>query len=204
MESHIVEVASIAMPRRHRRAKADRIDGETLIRACSMAKPLSPEEDDNRPIGRERKTLIAERVFHVNRIKGLLFTQGIRDYQPVNRDRRERLDELQIGDGRPLSKHLKAEIYRELDRLLLTQIKAVEAERDALIVRETSETPRRVDGGWCEGFAVDEAMQKVQHLGFRGNAALQRHVHGREHSLLVVLENERQDIDHLAVATRLR
>ncbi|CDN51380.1 IS110 family RNA-guided transposase [Neorhizobium galegae] len=155
IESHIVEAASIAMPRRHRRAKTDRIDGETLIRAlmawkrgepraCSMVKLLTPEEDDNRRIGRERKTLIAERVFHVNRIKGLLFTQGIRDYQPVNRDRRQRLDELRTGDGRPLSKHLKAEISRELDRLelLLTQIKAVEAERDALIVRETSETPK--------------------------------------------------------------
>jgi transposase len=155
IESHIVEAASIAMPRRHRRAKTDRIDGETLIRAlmawkrgepraCSMVKLLSPEEDDNRRIGRERKTLIAERVFHVNRIKGLLFTQGIRDYQPVNRDRRQRLEELRTGDGRPLSKHLKGEICRELDRLelLLTQIKAVEAERDALIVQETSETPK--------------------------------------------------------------
>jgi len=155
IESHIVEAASIAMPRRHRRAKTDRIDGETLIRAlmawkrgepraCSMVKLLSPEEDDNRRIGRERKTLIAERVFHVNRIKGLLFTQGIRDYQPVNRDRRQRLVELRTGDGRPLSKHLKAEICRELDRLelLLAQIKAVEAERDALIVQKTSETPK--------------------------------------------------------------
>jgi len=155
IESHIVEAASIAMPRRHRRAKTDRIDGETLIRAlivwkrgepraCSMVRLLTPEEDDNRRIGRERKTLIAERVFHVNRIKGLLFAQGIREYEPVNRDRRQRLDELRTGDGRPLSKHLKAEVCRELDRLelLLTQIKAVEAERDALIVRETSETPK--------------------------------------------------------------
>jgi transposase len=155
IESHIVEAASIAMPRRHRRAKTDRIDGETLIRAlmawkrgepraCSMVKLLTPEEDDNRRIGRERKTLIAERVFHVNRIKGLLFTQGIREYEPVNRDRRQRLDELRTGDGHPLAKHLKAEVCRELDRLelLLTQIKAVEAERDALIVRETSETPK--------------------------------------------------------------
>jgi transposase len=135
-------------------AKTDRIDCETLIRAlmawkrgephaCSMVKLLTPEEDDNRRIGRERKTLIAERVYHVDRIKGLLFTQGIREYEPVNRDRRQRLDELRTGDGRPLSKHLNAEIWRELDRLelLLTQIKAVQAERDALIVRATSGTP---------------------------------------------------------------
>jgi transposase len=89
IESHIVEAASIAMPRRHRRAKTDRIDGETLIcalmawkrgepRACSMVKLLTPDEEDIRRLGRERKTLIAERVFHVNRIKGLLFTQGVR------------------------------------------------------------------------------------------------------------------------------
>jgi transposase len=155
IESHIVEAGSIAMPRRHRRAKTDRLDGETLIRAliawkrgepraCSMVKLLSPEEEDNRRIGRERKTLIAERVFHVNRIKGLLFTQGIREYEPVNRDRRQRLEELRTGDGHPLSKHLKAEVCRELDRLelILTQIKAVEAERDALIVQETPETPK--------------------------------------------------------------
>ncbi|MCA1440809.1 IS110 family transposase [Ensifer sp. IC4062] len=156
IESHIVEAASIAMPRRHRRAKTDRIDGETLIRAlmawkrgepraCSMVKLLTPEEEDNRRLGRERKTLIAERVFHVNRIKGLLFSQGIRDYEPLRRDRRQRLDELRTGDGRMVPKHLKAEICRELDRLelLLTQIKAVEAERDALMSRETADTPAR-------------------------------------------------------------
>ena len=134
----------LPLPRRHRRTKTDRIDGETLIRAlmvwkrgepraCSMVKLLSPDEEDIRRLGRERKTLIAERVFHVNRIKGLLFTQGIREYEPLRRDRRRRLDEARTGDGRMLSKHPKAEISRELDRLelLLTQIKAVEAERDA-------------------------------------------------------------------------
>ena len=110
-----------------------------------MVKLLTPNEEDIRRIGRERKTLIAERVFHVNRIKGPLFTQGVRDYEPVNRDRRQRLDELRTGDGRVLCRHLKAEICRRLDRLelLLAQIKAVEAERDALIVRETPETPAR-------------------------------------------------------------
>jgi transposase len=57
-------------------------------------------------------------------------------YQPLRRDRRGRLDELKTGDGRPLPKHLKVQIGRELDRLevLLKQIKAVEVERrDALL-----------------------------------------------------------------------
>lgn len=154
IESHIVDAASIAVSRRRRRAKTDRIDGETLVRTlmaykrgeprvCSMVQVPTPEQEDRRRICREREALIAERVVHVNRLKGLLFSQGIRDYEPLRRNRRERLEELRTGDGRALSSHLKAQICRELDRLeiLLEQIKAVEKERDALIATEAAEDP---------------------------------------------------------------
>jgi transposase len=79
--------------------------------------------------------LIEERITHVNRIKGLLFAQGISDYGPLRRDRRARLDALRTGDGRELPSHLKAQIGRELDRieLLLKQIKSVEAAQEALL-----------------------------------------------------------------------
>jgi len=146
LESHVVDPASIAMPRRRRRAKTDRLDGETLLRAllaykrgeprvCAMVVAPSPEEEDRRRICRERQSLIAERITHVNRIKGLLFAQGISDYAPLRRDRRARLEALRTGDGRELPSHLKAQIGRELDRieLLLEQIEAVETERDALL-----------------------------------------------------------------------
>ena len=146
VESHVVDAASIATSRRRRRAKTDKIDGEALVRAllaykrgeprvCAMVRAPTPEEEDRRRLCRERKTLTNERVQHVNRIKGLLFAQGISDYQPLRRNRRQRLDELKTGDTRPLPPHVKAQISRELDRLelLLEQIKAVEIERDALI-----------------------------------------------------------------------
>jgi transposase len=146
IESHVVDPASIAMPRRRRRAKTDRLDGETLLRAllaykrgeprvCAMVVAPSPDEEDRRRLCRERATLIAERITHVNRIKGLLFSQGISDYAPLRRDRRARLKTLRTGDERELPSHLTAQIGRELDRieLLLEQIKAVEAERDALL-----------------------------------------------------------------------
>ena len=86
---------------------------------------------------------MAERIEHVNRIKGLLFAQGIFDYEPLRRGRRARLEELQTGDGRPLPAHLKAQISRELDRLeiLLTQLTAVEAERDALLDAASDAAP---------------------------------------------------------------
>ena len=147
IESHVVDPASIATSRRKRRAKTDRLDGETLLRAllaykrgeprvCAMVAVPSPEEEDRRRLCRERQTLIAERIEHVNRIMGLLFAQGISDYAPVRRDRRARLMVLRTGDGREVPPHLKAQIGRELDRLelLLDQIAAVEREQDALLV----------------------------------------------------------------------
>jgi transposase len=96
-----------------------------------------------RRICRERKVLVGERTCHVNRIKGLLFAQGITGYKPLGRDRRQLLEELRAGDGRALAEHLKAPIRRELDRLelLLAQIKEIEAERDALLAAEFAETP---------------------------------------------------------------
>jgi len=146
IESHVVDPASIATSRRRRRAKTDKIDGEALVRAllaykrgeprvCAMLRVPTPEEEDRRRLSRERKALTNERVRHVNRIKGLLFGQGVSSYEPLHRDRRKRLEALKTGDGRPLPAHLKMQVGRELDRLelLLEQIKAVEAARDAML-----------------------------------------------------------------------
>lgn len=154
IESHVVDAASIAVSRRRRRAKTDRIDGETLVRTllaykrgeprvCSMVRVPTPEEEDRRRICRERRTLVGERTLHINRIKGLLFSQGITGYEPLRSDRRELLENLKTGDGRPMPPHLQAQITRELDRLelLLEQIKAVEVERDALVAEKRVDTP---------------------------------------------------------------
>lgn len=158
IESYVVDPASIATSRRRRRAKTDKIDGEALVRAllaykrgeprvCAMVRAPTPEDEDSRRLCRERKTLTVERIQHVNRIKGLLFSQGVSDYEPLRRNRRQQLVELKTGDGRPLPPRLKAQISRELDRLelLIEQIKAVETERDALIAAATK----------AEGMSVD-------------------------------------------------
>jgi transposase len=154
IESHVVDPASIATSRRRRRAKTDKIDGEALVRTllaykrgeprvCAMVRAPTPEEEDRRRLCRERKVLTNERVLHVNRIKGLLFAQGVSGYEPLRRGRRQRLDELSTGDGRRLPAHLKRQIGRELDRLelLLEQVKMVEGERDALLAERDTATP---------------------------------------------------------------
>ncbi len=161
IQSHVVDAASVATSRR-RRVKTDRIDGEALLRTllafmrgeprvCAMVTAPSPEEEDRRRLCRERQTLLSERIVHTNRIRGLLFAQGISDYAPLRRDRRKRLEGLKTGDGRPLPPHLKAQISRELDRLelLLDQIKAVEAAEEAMLAEQCKITiepmPREVE-----------------------------------------------------------
>ena len=94
IESHVVEPASIAVARRHRRAKTDAIDGEALLRTlmaykrgeprvCSMVVPPRPDEEDRRRLSRERQTLVAERIEHTNRIKGLLAAQDGKIHEGV-------------------------------------------------------------------------------------------------------------------------
>lgn len=146
IENHVVDPGSIAAPRRQRRAKSDRIDGETLIRVlaawrrgeprvCSMVAVPSVAEEDRRRTTRERQQLLAERVALSNRIRGLLAGQGVRDYDPLRKDRRRRVETLRTGDGRELSGCLKVELLRLIERLEVTlrQIAAVESERDAAL-----------------------------------------------------------------------
>jgi transposase len=174
IESHVVDAASVAVSRRRRRAKTDRIDGEALIRVllaykrgeprvCAMVRPPTPEQEDRRRLNREREALLAERVRHVNRIKGLLFAQGIEGFEPLHGDPRARLAALRTGDGQPLPPNLRAQIGRELDRLelLLSQIRAVEAERDALLAA--------AEQAWTESrVAHDDAAAPALLMRLRG------------------------------------
>ncbi len=142
----VMDPGSLQVNRRARRAKTDRLDAAMLLRAliawcrgdraaCHMVQVPSVAREDARRTHRERQRLVAERVQHVNRIKGLLATQGINDYQPLRRDRSARLGKVRTKDGQALPPRLRREIERELQRLelVLEQLEAVEAERDTAV-----------------------------------------------------------------------
>ena len=142
--NQVVDPASLLVNRRARRRKTDRIDLAGLLRTlmawhrgepqvCSMVRVPSLEEEDQRRRGRERERLVKERVQHLGRIKGLLTTQGIRDFQPARRGWQERLEALRTGNGQPLPVCLKAEIARECRRLALVDemLEELEREREA-------------------------------------------------------------------------
>lgn len=170
IDSHVVDPASVATSRRRRRAKTDRLDGETLLRTllaykrgdpriCAMVRPPSPEEEDRRRNSRERHSLIVERGRLVNRIKGLLFCHGVREFYPLHRNRRERFEALSADHGLP--SRLRAEIGRMIERieLILDHLKNNEGERDAMIasVREDESPARAANLMMLKGIGPDSA-----------------------------------------------
>jgi transposase len=143
IECRVLDPASIQVNRRARRVKTDRIDLLALLRAliaidrgerhvCAIVRIPSVEEEDARRSHRERQRLIRERTGHINRIKGLLFAQGIRDIKPKLRRTRIDFAALETAEGRPLPDRLRRELEREYARLALieTQLREVEKERD--------------------------------------------------------------------------
>ena len=110
-----IDPASVAVDRRARRAKSDGVDVDKLVGtlarlvrgeldACRVvAIPSEAEEDAKRP-HREYERLVKEQTAHRNRVKALLFAQGIRDFDPMASDRLQRLAAL------PIMPRLKAEL----------------------------------------------------------------------------------------------
>jgi transposase len=76
--------------------------------------------------------VVRERTAHINRIKGLLFGQGIRGIEVKSKNKTLQIDKLVTGDGRPLPPRLAGEITREIARLALIQeqLAVLERERD--------------------------------------------------------------------------
>jgi transposase len=150
IRNYVIDPASLQVNRRARQAKTDHIDTERMLRSLmaylrgepkvwSVVRVPSVAEEDDRRLHRERDRLINERIQHVNRIKGLLAIHGIYNYEPLRRDRMQRLERLHTADGRTLPPRLKAEILRELQRLelVLGMIKTIETERDAIAAAKT-------------------------------------------------------------------
>jgi transposase len=96
--------------------------------------PSEADEDARRSV-RERTELVAERVSLVNRIGAVLATLGVEGYDPLRRDRRQRLDALRTALDNPLPANARGKIARLLDRLelLLQQIAELDRERDAVL-----------------------------------------------------------------------
>jgi transposase len=187
----VIDPASLLVNRRAKRAKTDRIDARDMVRSLmafargehhvlSAVRVPTVEQDDARRVLRERHRLVKERTAHTNRIKGLLKTQGIMDFNPRAADAVSQLDDLVTADGRRLGPRLREEIIRELERLSLVmkQIVRVEAERDCALQdrcqpQETASTEHNRDRAMIialnrlEGIGTNDASVLVREAFWR-------------------------------------
>jgi len=143
--AYVLEPTSILVNRRARRAKTDRLDAEGMLRVlaawlagdgqiCSMLRVPTPEDEDAKRPHREREHLVQTKLRLENRIKALLFTQGIRS-RPSLRSWERDMAELRTGDGRALPPLLRSELDRLRRQLvlILELIRELEAEQAAAI-----------------------------------------------------------------------
>ena len=136
IEAYVIHASSLAVSRERRRAKTDRLDTETLMRAflgwlrgevrhCQMAAiPTLAQEDAKRP-SREHESLVAERTRITNRMTAILVWLGLL------RKAAERLAALRTPEGEPVPPNTLAELQRGLARLAVikAQINAIEEAR---------------------------------------------------------------------------
>ena len=60
----------------------------------------------------------------------------------------------------------------------------------------------RVDVRPASGLAVNQPVQDVQHVRLGRHALGQSLLHGLQHGLFIVMQDKRQDLDHLPISTR--
>jgi transposase len=145
----VVDSASIEVNRRFRRAKTDRLDVGKLLnmlvryhqgepKVWSVVHVPSVEVEDQRQLHRELMALKRERTHHINRIKGLLASQGV--VLEVKADFVEQLKRGRLWDGSPVPAGLPALLVREHERLVLLreQVHQIEGLRKE-ILRSTSD-----------------------------------------------------------------
>src|SRR6202035_5287613 len=118
------------------------------------------DEEDLRRSHRERDRLVRERTAHINRIKGLLFGQGIRGINVKSKYKTLQIDKLITGDERPLPPRLASEITREIARLALIQEQIATFERE----RDHAPTP-------CKATEKKRLRSRVAHADVRERIA---------------------------------
>ena len=62
---------------------------------------------------------------------------------------------------------------------------------------------RAVDVRPTNRLSVDQTMKKIQHMGLGRDALGNGHFHGDQHRLFILMQNQRQDLDHLPVTAGL-
>jgi transposase len=175
IENVVVDSSSIEVNRRARRVKTDRVDASKLLsmlmryeagerRVWSLVRVPTEEQEDGRHLHRALRTLKKERTRLINRIKGLLATQGV-DRVMNRQGLLQPLDQMRMWDGSPLPEGLRRRVELEVERhgFVHEQVLACQAQLRQLVRSSTEPTVAQV-----------KSMQRLRAVGPMGAAILVR------------------------------
>jgi len=174
----VVDSSSIEVNRRARRAKTDGLDLSGLLtllerhargeqRVWHVVRVPSVAEEDARHLHRDRETLQQERTRLINRLHGLLTTQGLR--VPLHADFLERLARAELWDGTAVPVGLAQRLRRVWNQLafLNAQLAEIDDERATLAAASTTGS-----GRWAA------QLQQLQGIGAIGAWCLSTEIFG--------------------------
>jgi transposase len=144
VENFVVDSSSLEVNRRQRRAQTDRLDVHKLLtmllrhaagepRVWSIVRVPSVQEEDRRQRHRALATTKRDRRRVINRLKGLLASQGL--VMPPSGDFPQQLESRRLWDGSPLPAGLRHRLGQEWEhvQVLAQRIGQLEAERRTLM-----------------------------------------------------------------------
>ena len=155
VSNHVIDSSSIEVNRRARRAKTDRLDLGGLLsllarhqegdRRWRVVRVPSVAEEDARQLHRTRETVQQDRNRLINRLKGLLTTQGLK--LAIDAKFPTALETAQLWDGTPIPAGLKARLERGWAQLafLNRTLEDLDAERAALTADPQTTVGRYVE-----------------------------------------------------------
>jgi transposase len=128
IQNLVVDPASIEVSRRARRRKTDKLDVHKLLamliryhngerKIWRVVHVPSRQAEDARQLHRELLTLKTERTRHINRIKGLLISQGVSASVKANFP--DLLESIRLWDSSRVPEALGMRLQREYQRWLL-------------------------------------------------------------------------------------
>ena len=175
IETVVLDPASLLVNRKAKQRKTDRIDAKKMVRALlaydrgdaavlSRVRVPSVEEEDCKRLLRERQRLVKERTALTNAIKGLLKLHGIFHLEPRAGSFDAAFAAVTTACGEPFPPRARREIERIAERLglVMQQIEAVEAERDAAVRR--AEADRRAASGAGSRARADAMISTLSRL----------------------------------------
>ena len=153
--NHVMDPASIEVPRRSRTRKTDRLDAEKLLQLLlraelwgqrkafsSVCVPTEAQEAELR-VHRERERLVKERTAHRARLKSLFVLHGIEVGNPA----KVPVDRVIDWENKPLSGPWAGELKREQQRLHLVeeQLKDIEKQQAAALAQPQTQALKKAD-----------------------------------------------------------